>query len=69
MTTPNTTTTKTATMHADPCLPTAPLMALQQAHAWIAVREPQARLVGAGSTALRSSAMASSACSISRALA
>ncbi len=52
MTTPNTTTTKTATMHADPCLPTAPLMALQQAHAWIAVREPQARLVGAGSTAL-----------------
>ena len=52
MTTPNTTTTKTTTMHADPCLPTAPLMALQQAHAWIAVREPQARLVGAGSTAL-----------------
>ena len=30
----------------------APLMTLQQAHGWIAAREPQARLLGAGSTAL-----------------
>ena len=39
-------------MNADPQLSTAPLMALQQAHAWIAAREPQARLLGAGSAAL-----------------
>ncbi len=39
-------------MNADFRLLAAPLMDLQQAHAWIAAREPQARLVGAGSTAL-----------------
>ena len=41
----------TTTMHADHHS-MAPLMALQQAHGWIAARQPQARLVGAGSTAL-----------------
>ena len=38
-------------MPAQPPL-TQPLMTLQQAHGWIAAREPQARLRGAGSTAL-----------------
>ena len=38
-------------MNAQPS-PMAPLMTLQQACGWIAAREPLARLVGAGSTAL-----------------
>lgn len=50
--TPPTTHTATTVVKASPQLSTAPLMALQQAHAWIAAREPQARLLGAGSTAL-----------------
>ena len=50
--TPPTTNTSTTAMKATSQLSTAPLMALQQAHAWIAAREPQARLVGSGSTAL-----------------
>ncbi len=45
------TTTKTTAMHAQPSMK-QPLMTLQQAHGWIAARAPQARLVGAGSTAL-----------------
>ena len=42
---------KNTTLQAQPGA-SAPLMTLQQAHGWIAAREPQARLLGAGSTAL-----------------
>ena len=49
----NNTPTTATPMPAEPSLlMEPPLMALQQAHAWIAACEPQAHLVGSGSTAL-----------------